>query len=221
MHVLKSTIRWALVVLIGLLAATAHAQAFSDFRNGDLVFQTTRSKQSYAIMWASKSVYSHVGLIERQGNAVYVLEAVGRVSRTPLATWLAHGRMRRFTVYRDPRLAADQQANLVQAARQYLGRPYDLYFTSGNRAIYCSELVALAYQALHVPVGRWQKVSELDVDNPLVRKLVRSRWRQHPKCQKMQAFEDCWRHLQQDELITPAQLAEDARLQRVYSNYPL
>jgi hypothetical protein len=39
-------------------------------------------------MWASKSLYSHVGIIEEDGGKFYVIEAISKVSRTPLEKWI-------------------------------------------------------------------------------------------------------------------------------------
>ncbi|HRK08780.1 MAG TPA: YiiX/YebB-like N1pC/P60 family cysteine hydrolase [Pseudobdellovibrionaceae bacterium] len=193
---------------------------FSKLQNGDLVFHTSHSKQSYAIMWASKSLRSHVGVIERHGKLVYVVEAIGRVSRTPLQRWIARGRLKRWEAYHDPRLNDEQRTKMVAAAKTLIGRPYDLHFTSGNKEIYCSELVALAYEKIGLPVGQWQKVRELDVDNPLVRKLALQRWKKHPVCKSEKSFEACWPKILEDTLISPEALAQDKSLVRVFSNYP-
>jgi len=193
---------------------------FPNLQNGDLVFHTSQSKQSYAIMWASKSLRSHVGVIDRRGKKIYVIEAIGRVSRTPLEIWIARGRLKRWEAYHDPRLMDEQRARMVEAAKTYLGRPYDLHFTSGNKEIYCSELVALAYEKIGLLLGKWQKVRELDVDNPLVRKLALQRWKRHPVCKGQKTFDACWPKILEDTLISPEALTQEKALVRVFSNYP-
>jgi len=200
-------------------------QAFAEepvFESGDLIFQTSGSNQSYAIMWASKSLFSHVGVIEREGDKFYVLEAIGKVSRTPIKKWIKRGRLGRYAVYRLDKLTAANRAAVVNAAKAYLGRPYDLYFHSGNREIYCSELVSMAFKDAGFDFGKYQKVRELDVDNAIVRRLVRQRWKRHPACKAgAKNFEDCWKKILDDELVTPLALTEDPRVKLLFSNYPL
>jgi hypothetical protein len=62
-----------------------------DIKNGDLIFQTSLSGQSKAVQLATKSKYSHCGLIYKDGNDFYVFEAVQPVKRTPLDKWIARG----------------------------------------------------------------------------------------------------------------------------------
>ena len=55
-----------------------------EVRDGDLIFQTSLSRQSEAIQKATKSRYSHCGLIFRKGGGFVVYEAVQPVKTTPL-----------------------------------------------------------------------------------------------------------------------------------------
>ena len=192
----------------------------TDWQNGDLIFQTSASKQSYAIMWASKSLYSHVGIVEVSGNKKYVIEAISKVSRTPLEKWIQRGRLKRYSVYRDASLSEEIRNKIVTTAKTYLGKPYDIFFTSYNQEIYCSELVYLVYQKLHLSSGQMQKVKTLDVNNSIVKKLVEQRWRRHPVCKKMKNFEQCWNKILDDELVTPDSIASDTQFKKVWSNYP-
>lgn len=192
-----------------------------EFQSGDIIFQTSSSNQSYAIMWASKSLYSHVGVIEIDGNDKYVIEAKSKVDRTPLNEWIERGRFGRYSLFRYPNLDDKKRQEIVSQAKTYLDRKYDIFFTSKNDEIYCSELVELAFQKAGVPIGKIQKVKELDVDNFLVRKLVEQRWRKHPACKTgIDKFEDCWNLILEDELTTPASLAADTKITKVWSNYP-
>lgn len=222
---LKFAISFAITFLT--LAFTLAPLAWSgqelQLLSGDIVFQTSKSAQSYPIMWATKSVYSHVGIVEVRKNKIFVIEAAAGVTRVPLQEWIDRGRFKRFTVMRMGNLSSQQRDAIVAAAKAYMGRPYDIYFTSGNGSIYCSELVALAYQDAGIPVGDWQRIRELDVENILVRGLVRRRWRSHPLCREhrrsLETFEECWELILDDKLISPDGIAADSRLKTVYSNY--
>lgn len=189
--------------------------------SGDIIFQTSNSSQSYAIMWASKSLYSHVGIVEISGKKKIVIEAISKVSRTPLDKWIQRGRLGRYAVYRYEGLSLERQNSVVLAAKALLGRPYDIYFTSKNNEIYCSELVDIAYKAVGLPVGKAEKVKDLDVDNIIVRRLVAKRWRRHPVCKnEVRNFDECWSKIMNDELVSPESLSKDLHLKKIWSNYP-
>lgn len=71
-----------------------------DIKNGDLIFQTSLSEQSKAIQLATKSKYSHCGIIYKDGNDFYVFEAVQPVKRTPLDTWISRGQGGKYVIKR-------------------------------------------------------------------------------------------------------------------------
>jgi hypothetical protein len=191
------------------------------FQSGDLIFQTSNSNQAYAIMWATKSLYSHVGLIEVTPTQTYVIEAIAKVSRTPIEKWIARGRLGRYSVFRYASMTPAQQKAVVASAKGRLGRGYDIYFTGNNREFYCSELIDVAYREAGLAVGEMQKVSELDVDNAIVRNLAEKRWKKHPLCAKgTKTFAACWEKILADKLVTPASLAQDSHLRKISSNYP-
>lgn len=112
--------------------------------SGDVVFQTSSSNQSYAVMWASKSLYRKVGIVEVSGKRKFVIETISRVRRTPLEKWIKRGRLGRYAVYRHESLASDQRDAVVRGAKWMLALHYDIYFDPNNAEIYCSELVAIA-----------------------------------------------------------------------------
>lgn len=170
-------------------------------------------------MWASKTLYSHVGIIEIDKDKTYVIEAISTVSRTPLAKWKARGRFGRYAIYRYDNLSVEQQQAIVKAAKDLIGRHYDIFFTLKNNDIYCSELVELAFQKIGINIGKMQKVKNLDVDNFIVRKLIRSRWRKHPICLGIKNFDECWKKILDDDVITPKGLVNDSHIKMIYSNY--
>jgi hypothetical protein len=193
-----------------------------DLKTGDLVFQTSTSSQSKAILWATKSKYSHVGIVWRHADKLDVLEAVQPVKVTPMKAWVARGLLGRYTVLRYPQLTDAQAKTIVAEARRYLGRNYDLFFVPGNPEIYCSELVWLAFKAAGIEIGREQRSADLDMDNLLVRKLVAKRWQRHPLCKgRVKSAAACLAVLQTEQtLVTPESQADDTKLVTVFSNYP-
>lgn len=70
------SIQIRLLIIAGfLLSAGTHAQIKPDsIREGDLIFQTSLSAQSKAVQLATKSKYSHCGIIFKDKNGYYILE---------------------------------------------------------------------------------------------------------------------------------------------------
>jgi hypothetical protein len=71
-----------------------------EIKNGDLIFQTSLSRQSKAIQLATKSKFSHCGIIYKEGNDYYVFEAIQPVKRTPLEKWIARGQDGKYVIKR-------------------------------------------------------------------------------------------------------------------------
>ena len=63
----------------------------NEIRDGDIIFQTSTSGQSKAIQIATGSKYSHMGIIYKEGNEIFVYEAVQPVKLTPLKDWISRG----------------------------------------------------------------------------------------------------------------------------------
>lgn len=128
---------WARGVLVAttVLASCAQAERLPPLRSGDLIFHTSRSRQSKAIQAATHSVESHVGIIEVAPDGTFVVEAIQPVSRTPIAQWLARGEGRHLRILRVRSLSSQQASNILRAAKRFLGRPYDAQFGPGDEAL--------------------------------------------------------------------------------------
>ena len=153
-------------------------------RDGDIVFQTSRSGQSVAIQRATHSKYSHMGMVFLRRGKPYVYEAIGPVQYTPLDRWAARGAGGHYVVKRlrdAPRVLTPKAvAKLRQVAERFRGKPYDFTFGWSDRRIYCSELVWKIYRrALGIRVGRLQKLGEFDLSDRLVRAKLRERYGTH------------------------------------------
>jgi len=159
-----------------LVASASAAQ--SGWRDGDIIFHTSRSGQSLAIQRATHSPFSHVGIIFIRDGKPYVFEAIATVRYTPLAQWTARGTEARFAVKRLKRgLTKAQAVKLRRSAQEFAGKPYDLYFEWSDGGIYCSELVWKMYsQAVGVEIGALQKLREFDLSDPAVKAKMRERY---------------------------------------------
>lgn len=216
--------RFFLLLFVVLLACAARgvyvpSASCPPLRDGDLIFQAHKSSQATAILAATWSLYTHVGIVDVTPHGVEVLEASRTTRRTPLAEFLAHGVQERYDVYRLASLTDAEAGAAVTAAEQYLGRPYDPFFLDGDDALYCSELAHLAYRDAGVSLGAAQRVRELHLDNPPVRELIASRWQRHPLCQdKGMTFEACHARILDQTLVTPISLARDTEVTKVCGN---
>jgi uncharacterized protein YycO len=169
-----------LVPLLLLLSIASSAHAYTP-KDGDIVFQASRSSQSLAIQTATSSPYSHVGVILIRKGKPYVLEAVQPVRFTPLNAWLDHGENRHFVAKRakQPLTRADI-ARLHSHAKDYLGKPYDLTFEWSDDRIYCSELVWKLYkQAANIELAPLSKLGSFKLDAPVVQQKLKARYGDH------------------------------------------
>jgi hypothetical protein len=161
-----------------LLLAASSSWAAPALRDGDIIFHTSRSAQSAAIQRATHSPYSHVGIVFLRDGKPFVFEAIATVRYTPLDAWIARGDGGRYVVRRlKTALTPAQAAKLRASARQFEGKPYDLYFEWSDERIYCSELVWKMYeQALGVKLGALQELREFDLTDPVVKAKMRERY---------------------------------------------
>jgi hypothetical protein len=192
-------------------------------KTGDIVFQMSSGGQSAAIIAASRSAYTHMGLVDIGADGKpMVVEASGPVRVTPLDQWIRHGVNNRIAVKRIKGLTEADAGSAIARARAYLGRPYDPFFYSSTDAIYCSELVHLAFQeGPKLTVGAQEKVSAIGADMPAVRQLIKERWRKHPACQTKdtRTFEACYKVILEETLVTPASIARDPKVELVFTNF--
>jgi hypothetical protein len=183
-HGMLKKLAWSLprFAVLALFAALSQAKgSLPDLRDGDLIFQTSRSSQSIAIQRATGSPYSHMGMVFHREGKPYVFEASATVRFTALDQWVARGTDQRFVVKRlknaDKVLVPAGLAKLRAAARRFEGRPYDLTFDWSDERIYCSELVWKAYdRALGIRIGSLQKVRDFNLSDPAVRSKMRERY---------------------------------------------
>lgn len=168
-------------ILLCCLSSGCHAQTQSAVRDGDIIFQQSRSAQSLAIQQATGSRYSHMGLILFRDGKPYVFEAIATVKYTPLSEWIARGERGHFVVKRlknaDQTLTPTVVQSMRNVAKRFAGKPYDLTFEWSNRRMYCSELVWKIYdQSLGIKVGALQKIRDFNLQTPAVKQKLRERY---------------------------------------------
>ncbi len=215
----------SLLVFIAIYIALtpANATKLTNLRDGDIVFQTSRSNQSLAIGLASLSFYTHMGIIKKTNNGFVVIEAAGPVRETKLQDWINRGYLKRLTVKRVRDISDKTALEIIRKARPYYGQAYDPYFVFGDNRMYCSELVSAAYEKAGIKLGQTQQIKDLYVNNFAVKSIFKSRWNNHPLCSggKVKDADTCWNKVLTETLITPSSIANDSKLESVFSNYGL
>ena len=170
---------------------------------GDVLFQSLpHSELVDAIEGASKSPYSHCGIVVKRGDAWLVLEANGPgVAEVDLDRWIRQGRRSGFAVYRFQEKYTPQIDAIIASARKYLGRPYDIHYDLDDAKIYCSELIFKAFlDATGEQLGTIRKLGDLD-------------WKPHEAI--IRKIERGGLPLER-RMITPGDMAAAKQLQSVY-----
>ena len=165
----------------GNTTAVAPSDNNAEIKNGDLIFQTSLSSQSKAIQLATKSAFSHCGIIFQDGSNWYVFEAVQPVKRTPLNKWIARGKGGKYVIKRlknaDQVLTPATLQKMKQVGNQLLGKNYDLTFEWSDNKIYCSELIWKVYQrGAGIEIGKLEKLRNFDLTAPAVKKKMKERY---------------------------------------------
>ena len=171
---------------------------------GDIIFQSLPWHElTEAIEGSTGSPYSHVGVVALDRGRWVVIEAIGPTIETPLEKWIDRGRHRKAAVYRLQPKYTDQIPAFIDAARDYLGRPYDTRYRMDDEAIYCSELVYKAFQrTTGEPMGELVKLGDLN-------------WQ--PYIATIRKYEGGDPPLDR-QMITPRDLAKAEQLELVFDN---
>lgn len=176
-------LKTTLIILLSIIQidCTYGKPLKNQLKDGDIIFQTSRSSQSIAIQKATHSKYSHMGIILFKNGSPYVYEAIRTVQYTPLKKWIARGDGSHFVVKRIKEY--DRISNpisiekLKKVADTFSGKHYDLTFEWSDKRIYCSELVWKIYdRALGIQIGKLQKLKDFDLSAKIVKTKMKERY---------------------------------------------
>jgi uncharacterized protein YycO len=150
-------------------------------KNGDIIFQTSKSSQSKAIQLATNSKYSHMGIIYENDEKYYVYEAVQPVKLTPLQEWINRGENGHYVIKRIKNseiILTNRVINEMKIyGEKFKGKSYDLYFEWSDDKIYCSELVWKIYKEVaNIEIGKLELLSDFDLSNEIVRNKMKERY---------------------------------------------
>ncbi|HET6512248.1 MAG TPA: YiiX family permuted papain-like enzyme [Candidatus Kapabacteria bacterium] len=196
----------SLTLVLSFLTSCAASQ-LPELREGDILFQSLETSQSTAIALATKSEFTHCGILLKKGDEMMVYEAVGPVKYTPIEKWIRAGNDGRVVVRRlkDIKLEERDLRHLREEAAPFLGKRYDFAFNWSDEEIYCSELVWKIYkEATNIDLGIPRAMREFDLSSPEVQRIMKQRY---------------GNSIPYDErIISPQQVFESEHLETVFEN---
>jgi uncharacterized protein YycO len=158
------------------------SNALEGLQEGDIVFQSSMSGQSYAIQLATNSKYSHCGiLLKTKTGKLMVAEAVQPVVFTPLSEWIRRGDDYHCVVKRLTNAEEVMTENVLAEMRKtmygFVGKNYDLKFAWDDKEMYCSELVWKIYErCTSLRLGEPQPMKNYNLEHPVVQKIMKERY---------------------------------------------
>ena len=151
----------------------------SIVQEGDIIFQTTVSRQSLAIKIATKSDYTHCGILLRKNGKLQVFEAGRTVTWTPLGAWVKRGVDRHYVLMRlkEPqRLTPEAFAAMYAATQAFAGKKYDLLFRWTDDKMYCSELIWKLYKRAGIELCAPRRFRDYTLDHAEVQRIIKERY---------------------------------------------
>ncbi len=154
----------------------------NKFKEGDIIFQTSKSLQSQAIQIATKSKFSHVGIIMKYYGKLVVLEAVQPVKITPIKDFIAYGEGKSYSLkrlkQRELLLTKKSIEKMRSLGKDWIGKDYDIAFDWSDNKLYCSELVWKIYQrGCGIEIGKLKKLKDYDLSHPIVKQAIEQRYK--------------------------------------------
>lgn len=192
-----------------VVAQKVTAKLNEQLQDGDIIFQTSQSSQSKAIQLATGSAFSHMGIIYKTNEELFVYEAVQPVKLTPLKDWIKRGENGQYVVRRlrdNHLLTPANLERMKEVGKRFMGKDYDIYFGWSDDKIYCSELVWKIYkEALDIEIGHLQTLQDFDLTHDTVKQKMQERYGdQIPLSEKV---------------ISPASMIQSELLFTVTGNY--
>jgi hypothetical protein len=150
------------------------------YENGEIIFQTSNSRQCEAVKMATHSDVSHCGILFQEEDKWFVLEAVEPVQIISLAEFIKRGTGQHYTIKRlkqPAQLSSDEIANMLTQGRKWVGKHYDIYFNWSGAELYCSELVwKLYHDQAKIDLCKLRPLRDYDLKNNLVGVMMKERY---------------------------------------------
>ena len=188
---------------------TYKKQGIESLKDGDIIFQTSQSVQCEAVRIATRSKFSHCGIIFTRDTKKFVLEAVQPVKITPFEEWIKHGKNNCYLVKRlkDTLLLNNQKmVNMKHIGTQFINKDYDLYFEWSDDKIYCSELVWKIYkEGAGIELCKQETLKSFNLKNSKVQEILKQRYGNTIPLE--------------EKVVAPSQLANSHLLETIIDTY--
>lgn len=169
----------ACVAIIFTLSFTA-GKSQEMLKNGDLVFIVNPGGQGKAVQLATKSKYTHVGIVFIENGKAMVYHAVEPVSKNTFKQFINMSEDGKFYIKRikdQQKLTPEVVTKMLTEAKSKLGIHYDIGFNWSDDELYCSEFVWKLYKhALNIEVGQPKAMKEFDLSHPKVQEIMKQRY---------------------------------------------
>ncbi|EMJ94438.1 YiiX family permuted papain-like enzyme [Leptospira alstonii] len=179
---MKHYLKISFFIPIFLVSLRLNGGSFIDkLKEGDLIFQETFSEQGKAIKIATKSRYTHVGIIFKYKEKLKVLEAVEPVKITEIHNFISRGKNKHFVIKRltnSETILTDEKLKFMKSVGdKYIGKHYDIYFNWSDEKIYCTELAWKIFKkALDIELTEDKRLKDFDLSNSTVKYLMKKRY---------------------------------------------
>lgn len=180
------------------------------FQNGDIIFQSSQSKQCEAVKIATNSKFSHCGIIYIENGKTYVYEAVQPVKMTLFEDWISHGKDSKYVVQRlknaDKILTKEVIEKMKTYGKTFNNKDYDVYFEWSDEKIYCSELVWKIYKnGANIELCNTKKLKDFNLDSPIVKSIMKERYGNKIPYN--------------EAVVAPSQLYESEMVETIFNNF--
>lgn len=190
--------------------APAEIPDFSGFISGDIIFQTITGGENDLIAEATQSPFTHCGIILKDEKGYWVIEANGKVNKTPLKIFIAQGEANRIVVMR---LKSQYNGIIEQNKKKggekiksLMGLPYDSKYLWNDSEMYCSELVWKIYsEVLNIELCPLRKLGDFQLDSPAIKSALQAKYGSEIPVE--------------EPIVAPSDLAASNELEMIFSNY--
>lgn len=149
-------------------------------KTGDILFISSASGQGKAIQLATKSKFTHVGIVFVENGKPYVYHAVEPVMKSTLDEFLNYSSDGKYVAKRlknQQSLTKDSNEKMRKMAAALLGKHYDIYFNWKDDEWYCSEYVWKLYQrAYNLELGKLRPLKDFDLSSAEVQYIMKKRY---------------------------------------------
>lgn len=171
------------ILILFTFAFSALAQVPSQVQllEGDIIFHQSQSSQTFALREITQSPWTHTGVIIKNQNKWFVVEAARGVEVTPLENFINRGAGKKYIIKRlkpEHRGQSQNIANKLKTALlPFAGLNYDFWFEWSDSTIYCSELVWKAYNnGLGIQLTIPERFKDFPLNGPYAQRLIQDRY---------------------------------------------